>query len=91
MLLYGVRAPAQIETAGKYYDRDLVTVDLSGTIYKIRRHPEKLIMDHIVAWARDYSYTQKYKVPVPFDERHPCWIDLEQDMEHIIRGISDGK
>ena len=90
-LLYGVNEPAQIETAGQYYDRSVADITLFGVTYRIRRHPELLMLPHIDEWITDYKYTNKYKVPVPFESRHPCWIDLENEYEYIQKGMNNGK
>ena len=89
-ILYGVSTPSQREAGGEFYDSTLAEFKLYGVTYKIRRHPELLMLDHIDEWIEDYRYTNHFKVPVSFDDRHPCWVDLMKEYEYIVKGLSNG-
>ena len=88
--LYGVRVPAQIEVAGQTLDRPLVSIDLGGITYKILRHPEVIIPPHIKEWIEDYEYTKEFKIPTPFADRNPVWLDLRKQYE-AIKGLLGGR
>ena len=79
--------PSQIEVAGRFFDRPLVVAEIYGVTYKIMRHPSLLIPAHITEWIKDYEYTKEYKIPTPYDDRHPCWLQLREEWESILTGL----
>ena len=88
--LYGVRTPAQVEASGQILDRTIADIRLFDDIYRIRIHPSRLIKAHITQWVREYDNAQKYRIPKELDDRHPCWADLEDEYEYIVKGFTDG-
>jgi hypothetical protein len=83
-----VREPSQIEVAGQVLDKPIARLDdFNGVSYVILRHPDCIIPPHIWAWVEDYEYTTEYRVPVPYQERHPCWLDMRKLWDQLIRRL----
>lgn len=82
-----MRQSAQIEVAGQVLKRPLAVADIFGVTYEILRHPSLLVPPHVKHWIEDYEYTKEYKIPVPFEERHPCWLDMRNEWEALQKGL----
>ena len=84
---------ARVETAVGYFERPLAEVEYNGVMWVILRHPDLLIPDHIWQWIDDWKYTRRYRVPIPYIDRHPCWLDSAEILENILKRarVNDGR
>ena len=88
---FGVSEAAYIEVAGVKKVRPLARIDFEGVEYRVVRHPSLLIPATVTEWLKDYEYTKEYRVPVPYGERHPCWLDAREIWKKAldILGVKD--
>ena len=87
----GLEGPAQIEAGGEWYLRPIAWVKVFDTTYEVLRHPDLMRCDHIKSWVEEYEYTEHYKVPIPFEDRHPCWIQARNIYDYFYKGAIDGR
>jgi hypothetical protein len=86
LTLYGVNDRATIEVAGRKLDRPLCKpVQLFDDTFVILRHHELLKLKHIEAWIDNFEYTTEFRVPVPFEDRHPIWLDCRKIWQELER------
>ena len=86
----GLDRPAQMRAGdGNWYDMPIAIIPIGDVTYRIMRHPEVLRMKHISDFAEDYHYTEHYKIPVPFEERHSCWIEARNIYNYYYTGVSE--
>ena len=83
--LYGVHQDACKIVGGRSYRRPLARVSVFGEVYEVVRHPLLLVTDTVTAWLEDYLYTQEYKVPIPWVDRHNCWVQAKKIYEEVKR------
>lgn len=81
---WGVRQPTRLEVAGQVFDRPLLRFPFRGVTYEILRHPSLLVPETIQEWLQDYQYTQEYKVPIPYAQRHPVWVELANMYREVV-------
>jgi len=88
---FGVSEAAYIEVAGVKMVRPLARIDFGGVEYRVVRHPSLLIPATVTEWLKDYEYNKEYRVPVPYGERHPCWLDAREIWKKAldILGVKD--
>lgn len=75
---HGVHEPKHIEVAGRKLKLILAECTFLGVDYKIYRHPELLLSETVNSWKKDYEYTKDFHVAIPYEDRHPCWVDLSE-------------
>lgn len=86
LTLYGVNDRATTEVAGRKLDRPLCKpVRLFDDTFVILRHPELLKLKHIESWIDNFEYTTEFRVPVPFEDRHPIWLDCRKIWQELER------
>jgi len=92
MINYGISGPAYIEVAGQRIVKPLARIEYEGVEYRVIRHPDLLIPATVREWLNDYEYTTEFRVPVPYEERHPCWLDARRVWSSALKilGVSDG-
>ena len=88
-MLYGVRESACTELAGLKFEKPIFKGNIGGEVYEITRHPELLLSETATAWVRDFEYTEEFKIPVPYDDRHPCWLQMREEWRRIKGASSE--
>jgi hypothetical protein len=88
---FGVNEAVYIEVAGVKAVRPLARIDFEGVEYQVVRHPSLLVPATVTEWLKDYEYTKEYRVPVPYEDRHPCWLDAREVWKKAcdILGVKD--
>jgi hypothetical protein len=83
----GVVEPSQMKAGdGNWYPMPLASITMDGVTHVLRRHPKLYNMKHIDEWIQEYRYTEQYKVPVPYEERSPLWIQAKNVYEYYYNG-----
>ena len=85
----GLDKPAQLNAGGIVSPYFIAQVHIGDTTYRIRRHPELMRVPYIKTWAEEYLYTEHYKVPVKFEDRHPRWIKAKNIFSFYYKGASE--
>jgi hypothetical protein len=77
-----------METAVGIIPAPIKRIPCGGAVYHLCVHPERVMLPHIEAWVQEYEYTEHYRVPVAWTERHACWVEC-RDIWRLIHGKND--
>ena len=76
--------------AGYKSRRVIAQTSIGGVRYAFFRHPDLLISDTAEEWMREYEYSKRFNIPIPYDQRNACWVEAMELYEMLLKGVTSG-
>ena len=88
---WGVDETSAKSVGGKLIEMPCGQLTYNDTVINLYRHPSLLVSETVRAWVREYDYAGDNYSIVPYEERHPCAIEMKELYDSAILQFRSNK